>query len=588
MHCTRSLRWLRAIALGLAVLTLTAGLACADWWIDTPSGYQGIGGASRIGPYKTYYEAQDVNNAKFNGAGHVWGSDDAGPDPDPVWQGRAVVHIINKTSRRVRYAIRKRSGHGWTWRTIACGGGYTDWIDAPAQFEIEFDHSAAKGYQRRSYNLDYKVTKLRVPTKKQARKYQFMKVAGGIDLRKYSNAPYAPCGQAGAAPKRSGSGTSERERARIERSRVARLARASDLVEQINRTRTENRALARHIARLSNQVADLEVVDKNIKLLQRLYAEEEAMIQRTKAAWDRPAAMLGDQAETRLDVHAAYTKVAREIGALRAAAGLEASPASPVFAPPPKVTLPPYEPPLEADVRFEREKSPASGAQFPVRAIPVEPPAGGPYASDAYLQGLAKRLGEARKSLTQAREQELREKTRRNELLEAQRRRIPETDKQRMRMRAGYKELRTVGLHVEDLLVDAYVDAAEEAISAHAAEWLAQKIPPPLRKQAKALSDDLKSQLQSVDHYLSTWKRLRAYAEIMKQHAAPGGHVPALFRAMNPALQLPGNEAFAADVEKTLLTRFGVFADEIQELGFPEEVNTWAGLYKTLLKPRKD
>lgn len=90
MHCTRSLRWLRAIALGLAVLTLTAGLACADWWIDTPSGYQGIGGASRIGPYKTYYEAQDVNNAKFNGAGHVWGSDDPGPDPDPVWQGRAV------------------------------------------------------------------------------------------------------------------------------------------------------------------------------------------------------------------------------------------------------------------------------------------------------------------------------------------------------------------------------------------------------------------------------------------------------------------------------------------------------------------
>ena len=562
----------------LAALCYTANVACAAWWIDTPSGYQHIGGASRLGPYKTYYDAQNVNNAQFNGAGHVWGSDDQDQDPPPVWQGYAVVQILNKTSHSVRYAIRKGGSGGWTWRTIACGRSYIDWVDTPAQIQIEFDKSVASGYQRQSYNLDANVTKLRTPTGKEARKYQFVEVRGGIDLQTFSSTPYARCGSPPATatpqPRRDGA-----ERARIERSRLERLARARRMVGEINAVRKQNQVLDHEIAKLLDEITELEVQTQNGELMQRLLAAEEAGLQGAREAWDGAAIYMGDMAAVRADTDAALAKLASEVAALRKAAGVAALPTGDAFGPPPKVALQSQEPTLEADARWEREKRASLGVLHASPVYAMEAFAGGPYASDAYLQGIDARLTQARKSLSVSRERSREVKGRRDALggaLPALNRKIAT---QRAHLLQGHREFQRVRSHVEDLLVDACVDAAQEAVTAHVAEWLARKIPPGLRKGVKDLSSELKAQLASVDHYLSTWQHLRAYAEIMKQHTEPGGHVPALFRAMDPALQLPGNEAFAADAEKTLEVRFRVFAEGLQEVGLPAEAQSWAELY---------
>ncbi len=589
MRCTHPAHCVRAVLVLALVLFLTGGVASAAWWIDTPSGYQKIGGKARIGPYKTYYDAQNVNNAKFNGAGYVSGYDDKIADDGGgggAWRGYAVVQIVNKTSHTVNYSIRKRSSQSWSRRTIACGHNYMDWIDVPAQFQIEFDHSAARGYQRKSYNLDYNVSRLKTPTGSQARKYQFVQVSGGIDLRTFSSAPYARC--AGSAPKVDPRATRAAEKARMERSRLSRLARAERLVDQINRVRNQHKELGRSIPRLQDEIVEHRITRANMQLRMRLLGEEDAAIKRTTAAWSKAHEQLEGRAADGPARHAALLKLASEVAALREAAGIKAASASTAFRPPPKVELGRYEPDIETDARYLREKSPPPVVRHAFQRINLEPPSRGPYASDAYLQGLQSRLAASQVALAKDRARERELTSRRDQLKPATWRHAADAAKIRARITTGHRGLHQVGHNVEKLLVDAYVDKAEQAITAEAAEWLAKKIPPPLRKQAKALSDDLKAQLGSVDHYLSTWKRLRAYAELMKQHTEPGGLLPALFRAMDPALQLPGNEAFAADAEQTLGGRFGAFATEIQDLGLPEEVQSWAGLYKKVFAAKED
>ena len=44
----------------------------ADWWIQTPSGYRHIGGASKIGPFATRQQAEAVNTSEFSGGGYVY------------------------------------------------------------------------------------------------------------------------------------------------------------------------------------------------------------------------------------------------------------------------------------------------------------------------------------------------------------------------------------------------------------------------------------------------------------------------------------------------------------------------------------
>ena len=104
----------------LISLSYTGQARADECWINTPSGYQGIGGASRIGPYSDYYEALGVNNSHFEG----WGSIDCTKTEkrgsgSKFNYGAAKFH--NNTSSIVTLKVRSSPGGSWENAQVSPG-----------------------------------------------------------------------------------------------------------------------------------------------------------------------------------------------------------------------------------------------------------------------------------------------------------------------------------------------------------------------------------------------------------------------------------------------------------------------------------
>jgi hypothetical protein len=93
-----------------------AGVASvrADWWIETGSGFQSIGGASRLGPYPSKAAADAVNRQYFNGQATVTGSDSpsGGATSGGVYSSDPRVQAAGQIGNAVGNAIGQAIGKG--------------------------------------------------------------------------------------------------------------------------------------------------------------------------------------------------------------------------------------------------------------------------------------------------------------------------------------------------------------------------------------------------------------------------------------------------------------------------------------------
>jgi hypothetical protein len=142
-------RTLLSAALIAAALLLVVGNARADaCWIHTPSGYQRMGGAARIGPYGDGYEANRVNNRYFSGQGRIEcaKSRRGGGGGTPRFKYGAA-HFHNRTSGTISMSVRTSPGGSGVHRMIPSGHSYWWWRECPCRFHVPWDGSAGR-YQR--------------------------------------------------------------------------------------------------------------------------------------------------------------------------------------------------------------------------------------------------------------------------------------------------------------------------------------------------------------------------------------------------------------------------------------------------------
>ena len=75
-----------AVFLLLGLFVFISGISAdEEWYLDTPSGYQGMGGGGTLGPYSSESECESVNSQYFNGMGDCYCTSGSSTENDWDW-----------------------------------------------------------------------------------------------------------------------------------------------------------------------------------------------------------------------------------------------------------------------------------------------------------------------------------------------------------------------------------------------------------------------------------------------------------------------------------------------------------------------
>ncbi len=552
----------RAVLLAVLVFLAAPTAALAEWWLDPPAGYQGIGGAGRLGPYATWYDAQRVNNEYFQGQGYVWGSDD--PDPDrPEWRyhGTGVVTLRNKTGWTVNVSIRRRADGGWVTRRIAPGHSWTEWQDLPAAFAVRFDGSYEPGFQAVDYDLDHNTVQHTRPTAAEGRPYDFAETGTGLDLYTgRDDRPYAP-DQEAARARAASEAAAQAVRRRGEEARA--------VARRLDEAREAIVAAARAIARARADLARAEVDRRNRQRLERLLTAEAERVTAWVAHWQRAHDGLAERAAA---AAAGAEAALAEVRELLERAGVPAPAPDAPGAPGPWFELP--APALDADAVHARTREAApAGPERPVTArVPVAVPVA-PTAEELAALAARERRAQARRRTLEAEAVALRARV---EQVEAAAPTAAGLAAQRERLLALRRRHLALKPQAAEALTRALAADARQAAAVAVKHWVLGRLPERW-EDAPDLGEDLRRRLGDAWRYLSALTSMQEYAAVWRTHLAADGAMPALFRAMRTALRAHEDPALVARVERDLERRWGTFAGEMQRTALPPEVTLWLG-----------
>jgi len=165
-----------------------ADQALADeCWINPPSGYHGIGGSSRVGPYSDYYSALAVNNSKFNGFGSINCTKSRDKTVTPKFKFGAVK-FTNNTSRAMTIWVHASPTGSWSETTIRSGAARMFWQTCPCEYWVQWDGNILKGLQKKEKNLDWWGYP-HEPSSRDGRPYQFVEGGRVISLVEGTTTP---------------------------------------------------------------------------------------------------------------------------------------------------------------------------------------------------------------------------------------------------------------------------------------------------------------------------------------------------------------------------------------------------------------
>ncbi|MDA1194696.1 MAG: hypothetical protein O2894_05885 [Planctomycetota bacterium] len=157
--------------------------AAEECWLYPPSGYQKIGGGSKLGPYSDWYAANRVNNEYFNGQGTIQCRtiDDGGGRRSSGEFNYGAAKFHNRTNGTISFSVRRQPGGSWQAVTVKSGAWHWWWQECPCRFHCTWDSSFEAGYQSRTREV-YWYGYGTKPAESDARNWQFVQRGQRIDL----------------------------------------------------------------------------------------------------------------------------------------------------------------------------------------------------------------------------------------------------------------------------------------------------------------------------------------------------------------------------------------------------------------------
>ncbi|MCC7140402.1 MAG: hypothetical protein IT460_18435 [Planctomycetes bacterium] len=543
----------------IAALVVGAAPASAgdECWLESPGGFQRMGGQRWFGPYASYDEAQGVNRSHFQGLGTVSCTRTPPPPPPPPTRTKGVVTVVNRTSITVRYAVRRRADGAWLARALEPGQAQGEWQTLPAAFSVEFDASFDDGYQPKSYGLAYDTTEVDAPTTDHGRRYHFAPVEGGIDLFLGDGAP--------PPPPPTDDGDDE-----------ATLASARLLTTLVNLARGESeQAVAERDRRRFATSWMRRRIEEHGRWAEAIGARE-APLAREEAAWrtladalvpiERDAAGGFERGSSRLAAHLAAL---HEAGLVRDAGPASAAAAAAERA---VVAARPAVEPAAPDVSFFPPDDPASDVPDVVVATPVrgrEPePARATAADVARLERL---LAAEERVAAQATEEG--EAVPYETTVAETRAAVERTARAKESYVARHRAVAVLVEETSRRLWDLYVERAKEVAVEKAQAWLEDHFPLAWREGWASASVEVRAVAEQLSPWVDAFRRMRDYGAILHAQTDDGGLLPALLRGVAAAQTVHVAPAVADAAERDIRRAWSSMGDRLLELGLPEPVH---------------